>query len=286
MSRYPFANEYPGRLTALQWAKKGCIPKHGAKGVECWTNRYCEKTAIYYCADDVEEASPEDLREYLRPIRERRNERRRLLRERKREMLRQLEEEQRRIEEKQRRYCDVMSLPPIPHEPIELIVFDTETTGLSEGINEIIQISIIDGNGNTLVNSLVKPYFEKEWPGAEAVNGISPDMVKDAPYPHELIPMVKGIFAAAGTIVAYNNDFDLGFLRSWGICVDGKKQVDVMREFAAVYGEWNDYFDDYKWQKLTTAAHYYGYDFAAHDSLEDARATLFVYRNMSVRTGE
>ena len=130
-----------------------------------------------------------------------------------------------------------------------------------------------------------KPYFEKEWPDAEDVNGISPDMVQDAPYPHELIPTVKGIFDAAGTIVAYNNEFDLGFLRSWGICVDGKKQVDVMRDFAEVYGEWNDYFCDYKWQKLTTAAHYYGYDFAAHDSLEDARATLFVYKKMSVGSG-
>ena len=286
MRRYPFAYEYPGSLTALQWSKKGRLTKRGSEGVECWTNRYCEKTAVYFCSDEVEEASPEAMEEYLRPFRERRNERRRLLRERKRELLRQLEEEQRRLEEKQRRYCDVMSLPPIPHDPIDVIVFDTETTGLSAEINEIIQISIIDGSGNTLFNSLVRPYFEKEWPGAEAVNGISPDMVKNAPYPHELIPTVKGIFDAAGTVVAYNNEFDLRFLRSWGICVNGKKQVDVMRDFAVVYGEWNDYYCDYKWQKLTTAAHYYGYDFAAHDSLEDARATLFVYKQMSVGTSE
>ena len=80
MRRYPFAWEYPESLTALQWAKKGRLPKHGAKGVECWTNRYCEKTAVYFCQDEVEEVSSETLKAYLQPIRERRNERRRLLR--------------------------------------------------------------------------------------------------------------------------------------------------------------------------------------------------------------
>lgn len=51
MSRYPFAYEYPGSLTALQWSQKGFLPKHGAKGSKCWTNRYCQQTAVYYCRD-------------------------------------------------------------------------------------------------------------------------------------------------------------------------------------------------------------------------------------------
>lgn len=52
-----------------------------------------------------------------------------------------------------------------------------------------------------------------------------------------------------------------------------------MIEFAEIYGEWNDYYGNYKWQKLTIAAYYYGYNFddSAHDSLEDAKATLVVY---------
>lgn len=54
-----------------------------------------------------------------------------------------------------------------------------------------------------------------------------------------------------------------------------------MREFAPIYGEYNSYYGDYKWQKLGTAAAYYGYEFKAHDSLEDVRATLFVYQQMT-----
>lgn len=52
-----------------------------------------------------------------------------------------------------------------------------------------------------------------------------------------------------------------------------------MEEFAEIYGEWSEYYCNYKWKKLTTAASYYGYNFdnVAHDSLEDIKATLVVY---------
>lgn len=33
-------------------------------------------------------------------------------------------------------------------------------------------------------------------------------------------------------------------------------------------------------QKLVTAANYYGYKFKAHDSLEDVKATLYVFNCM------
>ena len=173
----------------------------------------------------------------------------------------------------------------LPAQPYSLyasktIIFDTETTGLNPREDEIIQISIIDGLGNVLINELVHPYWKKSWSEAARVNGITPDRVANAPYPHELIPKVKGIFAAADLLVAYNNQFDLNFLEQWGIQTTGKKQYDVMMAFAREYGEWNDFFCDYKWQKLGTAAAYYGYHFRAHDSLEDVRATLYIFEQM------
>ncbi|MEE0832754.1 MAG: 3'-5' exonuclease, partial [Lachnospiraceae bacterium] len=141
-------------------------------------------------------------------------------------------------------------------------------------------------NGKTLINEYVHPYWKKDWAAAARVNGITPEMVKDAPYPHDLIPKVKGIFEAADLLIAYNNQFDLSFLRRWGISDSGKEQYDVMLEFAQEYGEWNEYFGDYKWQKLSTAASYYGYKFKAHDSLEDVRATLYVYKKLQAQESE
>ena len=46
---------------------------------------------------------------------------------------------------------------PLPTEPIDLIVVDTETTGLDASIDELLQVSIIDGDGNTLYNGYFKP---------------------------------------------------------------------------------------------------------------------------------
>ena len=52
-----------------------------------------------------------------------------------------------------------------------------------------------------------------------------------------------------------------------------------MIEFAKIYEEWNNYYGNRTYQKLTNVACYYGYNFdeLTHDSLEDVKATLVVY---------
>lgn len=105
-------------------------------------------------------------------------------------------------------------------------------------------------------------------------------MVAKAPMAYQLIPKVKGIFESASTIISYNGRFDLDFLSYWGIDASGKNDIDVMLEFAPIYGDWNEKHGDYKWQSLSTCAAYYGYEFNAHDSLEDVRATLFCWNKI------
>jgi DNA polymerase-3 subunit epsilon len=56
-----------------------------------------------------------------------------------------------------------------------------------------------------------------------------------------------------------------------------------MELFAPVYGEWDEYHGNWKWQKLSTAAAYYGYEWGdecAHDALADCRATLYVWKKL------
>ncbi len=161
-----------------------------------------------------------------------------------------------------------------------IVVFDTETTGLSSRSDEMVQFSACDGDGNILINTYLRPTKHTEWPGAEAVNGISPEMVKDAPTLEEVADQIKEVLSSAKLLIGYNIGFDLGFVSSiWQPSKD-LKMVDVMLDFAREYGEWNDYFGDYKWQKLTTAARYYHYEFKAHDSMNDVFATLYVYQRM------
>ena len=161
-----------------------------------------------------------------------------------------------------------------------IVVFDTETTGLSSRSDEMVQFSACDGDGNILINTYLRPTKHTEWPGAEAVNGISPAMVADAPVLADVADQIKEVLESAKTLIGYNVGFDLGFVSE--IYRPGKdiQIIDVMLDFARQYGEWNDYFGDYKWQKLTTAARYYHYEFKAHDSMNDVFATLYVYQRM------
>lgn len=171
------------------------------------------------------------------------------------------------------------------------IVIDTETTGFHpyDG-DELLQVSIIDTDGNVLFDEYFKPQHRTEWKEAEQVNGISPEMVADRPAISEKISEINAIIENSDTIIGYNTQFDIGFLKANGAIVpDDLETVDVMEDFAKIYGEWNSARGSYKWQKLTRAAEYYGYDWSqraetAHNSLGDCYATLFVYNKINSDT--
>lgn len=145
----------------------------------------------------------------------------------------------------------------------------------------ILQFSAVDGEGNILLNTYVKAHFKKKWPEASRINKITPDMVSDVPELWELAGKIRGVMESGKILVAYNAAFDLDFLEAVGYIPTNEQTVyDVMIVFAEVYGEYSDYYGGYKWQKLTVAANYFGYQFEAHDSLEDVRATLYCYNKI------
>jgi DNA polymerase-3 subunit epsilon len=165
----------------------------------------------------------------------------------------------------------------------KIICIDIETTGLDKKKDEILQISIINGRGKTLYNSYIKPDYLTDWKEAEAINKISWDCVKYAPSLLTEKRKIDRILRKAGLIIGYNHKgFDLPFLAAKGIDTAVKAKIyDVMLEFAYIYGEYNKERQQYKWQKLTTCAGYYGYtNYSAHDALEDVRATLHCYHAM------
>lgn len=168
------------------------------------------------------------------------------------------------------------------NEPKRFIVLDLETTGLDREKDEILQISIIDGSGATLYNSYVKPNYFKSWDKAAEINGITPEMVQGCRTIEQQRKAIQKILFSADTILTYNGIyFDLPFLQAKGFCVpEDAKLEDLMPDFAEVFGEWDEIHGSYKWQRLTKCAAYYGYEFKAHDSLEDCKATLYCYKKM------
>lgn len=94
------------------------------------------------------------------------------------------------------------------------IYLDTETTGLSHQHDEVLEISILNDDGETLLDTLVKPTRKKAWPEATKIHGICPEMILKSPYPtlQELLPRIDAILADAENLVIYNAGYDLPFL--------------------------------------------------------------------------
>lgn len=165
---------------------------------------------------------------------------------------------------------------------MNIICLDTETTGVDRLSDEILQLSIIDGSGVVLFDEYIKPLHHANWDEAEKVNHISPSMIKDCKPLLHYSDAIQHILEDADVIVGYNiRDFDLPFIFNAGIPYKAKENsviVDVMLSFAEVYGEYNPRFSEYKWQKLKTCAEYYSYsEDSWHNSLDDAKATLYCF---------
>ena len=90
----------------------------------------------------------------------------------------------------------------------DLLLFDSETTGL-EGY--LVEIGIIDRDGQQVFHSLVNPQCEIE-AGAQEVHGISADDVKNAPTFADIEPQLRALLEYKNVVI-YNAGFDIGVLR-------------------------------------------------------------------------
>lgn len=305
--------------TARTWAIRGYVVNEGVTGEEMWTNGTRKVKSIYFMPNEVHRASEQELEAYWKPIKALRSERARLRRQIKREMQERLiaplqnyltahQDSKNELEQAicraakfAVRECKKSSIGTSPYsifkvdipassldmKPIksQFITLDTETTGLSpQDGAEILQLSIINQDGKVLFNEYFKPIFAKAWDQAMAVNGITPEMVSDKPCIYERLPEIIAILQGADRVIGYNTQFDLSMLAAVGASLPKDTPVvDVMLDFAPIYGEYNEEHGSYRWQKLTVCADYYNYDWGsdtAHDSLADCRATLFCYQKM------
>ena len=168
-----------------------------------------------------------------------------------------------------------------------LVIFDTETTGL-DNTAEIVEIACIDGKGNVLLDSLIKPSCPIP-PGATAVHGITDADVCDA---HGIGGLLGDLEVAwkGKTVAAYNLDYDLRLLRQSmaaayadGVLLPIRPNADIMGLYAQYHGDWNEYHQSYTWQSLVKAMGQCGLSFegTAHRALADVKASLAVLQYMA-----
>jgi len=154
---------------------------------------------------------------------------------------------------------------------------DTETTGLDPCRDELLSVSVLDNDNRVLFHSYIKPRHRRKWRDAQKIHGITPELVKHAPTYTMVKKYLADIFRNR-KIVMYNAAFDTDFLAE--SLTDCDSIYCCMLEFAEYNGEWNDYYNDWKWIKLAEAVKKVSpqFNFCAHDSLEDCKATREIWQ--------
>lgn len=161
------------------------------------------------------------------------------------------------------------------------VFIDTETTGLSPIDDDVLEIAIIDEDGNVLLNTLVQPVKRTECADAQAINGITSAMVAGCPTLVELAPKIAEAFHGA-KVVMYNAAFDYAFLKPCLSALQEGTDYQVhcaMRRFSVEMGEWDYRKGDYKRWKQAQAAEFVKHIWsgAAHRALADAQACRSIW---------
>lgn len=167
----------------------------------------------------------------------------------------------------------------------EFVVLDTETTGLRNA--QVIQIAVVNADGDTLLNTLVKPTCEIT-PQATAVHRLTAETLRDAPAWDEIAPQVLEAIKVRRVMI-YNARFDIGCMDvsnlasqyshwSW---LKQARYFDVMSLMAPIVGKWSDYHHNYQWPSLSKSLSFYKLPPTNdHTALADALATLALIRRM------
>lgn len=157
----------------------------------------------------------------------------------------------------------------------DIVVFDLETTGIDYKTNKIIEFGavkikkgIICETFSTLVNPQINIPFD-----ATEVNGITNEMVKNAPKLEDVMPDFYK-FCDNCTIVAYNIPFDYSFINYYGKQL-GYKFSNPQQDALAIARRKIKGLKSYKLKNVCEALNVSLID--AHRAINDTIATAKVY---------
>lgn len=162
--------------------------------------------------------------------------------------------------------------------PNHWVILDTETTGLRSH-DQVIQIGVLGGYGNVLIdNQLIRPTCDMS-AEAQGVHGISLEQLKDAPTYLEYLPTLREILSGR-IIVIFNAAFDTRILAQTARDVtrstdpwNYKFGIEVqcaMIEYSHYKGEFSN--SKLRWQKLPSGS---------HNALADCYAVYNIIKEMA-----
>ena len=151
---------------------------------------------------------------------------------------------------------------------MNFVAIDFETANSER--NSACSIAVVDIRSGRMVDAystLLKPPVMNFDPGNVAINGITADMVQDAPIFSEVFPKLRSMLENR-MVIAHNAMFDMGVMRSsiWQyhlpkIKFDTCCTVQISRK---VWPELTNH-------KLNTMGEFFKIKFKHHDALDDAK---------------
>ena len=164
----------------------------------------------------------------------------------------------------------------------DVIYLDTETTGI-DGRAEIVEVAVVDGAGNTLLDTLVRPdgIIPRE---VIRIHGIDDVMVAGAPRWPEIYPALLDLLRDR-TVIVYNAEFDFRLVnqmnRRSGFPPRSDRWHCAMRQYAGFATDWHARYGNYRWHKLGVALARFGHPENGHRARADALACRLVVQGMA-----
>ncbi|MFZ2097671.1 MAG: 3'-5' exonuclease [Anaerolineales bacterium] len=168
---------------------------------------------------------------------------------------------------------------------LDPLYLDTETTGMHFN-SEVIEIGIIDDQGEVLFDQLIKPHGKID-PAAGRVHGITQEMLMDAPTWEQVWPQAEAVLVGR-RIGVYNVEFDLRLMkqthkRSWmNWVIPETNFFDIMKLYARYHGDWDPFHKSFRYQSLEIAGRQCGIRLPnAHRAVDDCLLTRALLHHMA-----
>ncbi len=164
------------------------------------------------------------------------------------------------------------------------VVFDTETTGLKDQVDQIIEIGALKVIDNEVVEEfdvLINP--ETEIPEIiTEITGITQEMVVQEKTISEVLPKFLE-FVGDLPVVCHNAPFDIGFinanLKRFNLESFENQAIDTV-ELARIFIP-----QAYNY-KLETLKKYFHLEYGSHRSVDDCKTTNYIYQECKKRALE
>ena len=180
--------------------------------------------------------------------------------------------------EKHEKYLKLLRYCKQNLDKLNPIIVDVETTGVKRN-DEILQVSIINLNGDILFNRYIRPRNVEEWERAYNIHGIDKELVmneKDISYYRRSI---EKILKKHKLIIGYQVYSDVTFFERSKINCNNNVILDISYPFYQLFKN-EKVLEDKPIPSLSDCASFFEYNFNAHDSLSDCQATLVCFNNL------